>query len=406
LAIIIDEITDVFTDRAASPAALASTTLTSPIRAEVSDELGIWFSSLDVFLSDVFTADPTAKLQLISAVLERCIRLNAQLYAAEDDLNELARVLRDAVQMARCAELKNPSELNAWSMMLGHRLRHIAARQRLIANAEQNGEGCLPEPLRSFAIRPARSEEEAVLALVLPRFSRVLRWLSVVGAMLENDEPLKPALLIFAHVNEQLSELIAYINNRLERFPNEDAELFGALDAASYTASVGLKRVFSKEFAGIISLRATPSIYAGVESAYATLNEGLQHILGGLARIVDPSADVGSMFPNLRVNFERSLVLRQELWSLVRLTRSAEQEPTKAAIELLTRALRKFRSGTIRFLFYKDTETLERFVEEIVVMQQTKDLVPLLHRFGAYLETLFGQVSLRAVLEDHPFERR
>jgi len=30
--------------------------------------------------------------------------------------------------------------------------------------------------------------------------------------------------------------------------------------------------------------------------------------------------------------------------------------------------------------------------------------VPILHRFGAYLETLFGQVNMRTVLADHPFE--
>jgi len=30
--------------------------------------------------------------------------------------------------------------------------------------------------------------------------------------------------------------------------------------------------------------------------------------------------------------------------------------------------------------------------------------VPILHRFGAYVETLFAQVNMRAVLEKHPFE--
>ena len=110
------------------------------------------------------------------------------------------------------------------------------------------------------------------------------------------------------------------------------------------------------------------------------------------------------MFPGLRVNFDRSLVLRRELWALVRLTQIAEQTPEKEQINTLRSALREFAAGTIRFLFYKDTDTFERFVEEILVTQQTKDLVPLLHRFGAYLETLFGQVSLRSVLEDHPFE--
>ena len=36
--------------------------------------------------------------------------------------------------------------------------------------------------------------------------------------------------------------------------------------------------------------------------------------------------------------------------------------------------------------------------------KENKELVPILHRFGAYLDTLFGQVSLRTVLAHHPFE--
>ena len=109
---------------------------------------------------------------------------------------------------------------------------------------------------------------------------------------------------------------------------------------------------------------------------------------------------------SFRINFERSLVLRSELWNLVRLTQEAEQVPERPQIESLNKSLRDFMNGTINFLFYKDTETFERFVEEILVTKQNKDLVPILHRFGAYLETLFGQVGMRAVLEKHPFNAK
>jgi hypothetical protein len=58
----------------------------------------------------------------------------------------------------------------------------------------------------------------------------------------------------------------------------------------------------------------------------------------------------------------------------------------------------------MRFLMYKDWETFERFVEEVLKTQNKKDLTPILHRFGAYLETLFGQVNMRGVLASHPFQ--
>ena len=240
--------------------------------------------------------------------------------------------------------------------------------------------------------------------MILPRFGKILKWLSVVGKMLAADEPLKPALLIFSSVNEQVRELVGYINNRLERFPNEEAELFLTLDAASYTASIELKKVYTQELAGLASLRPSPTIYARMETSYSLLNEGFQQMLAGFARLVDPKIKNVDLFPTFKIKFEQSVVLRKELWSLAQLVKAAEIDPAPQKIETLQRSLREFMKETVRFLFYKDTETVERFVEEILVTKQNKDLVPILHRFGAYLETLFAQVNLRAVLEKHPFQ--
>jgi hypothetical protein len=48
-------------------------------------------------------------------------------------------------------------------------------------------------------------------------------------------------------------------------------------------------------------------------------------------------------------------------------------------------------------------ETVERFIEEVLNTTKKSELVSILHRFGAYLETLLGQVNMRVVLVDHPF---
>ena len=276
----------------------------------------------------------------------------------------------------------------------------------LIRAAEDTGSLCLPGVLRKLAANTGfLSPEHAELALVLPKFGVVLKWLSVVGRMLENDEPLKPALLIFARVNEQIFELTGYINNRLERFPDDETEIFTSLDAAAYTASIELKKVYSQELAGISQMRPSPSIYARMETAYALLKEGFEQILSGFARLVDPTAETLDLFPSFRVKLEQSLELRRTLHAAVKVVQAAEATPEREQIDQMQSYLREFMDGTVRYLFYKDTETVERFIEEILVTKQGSDLVPLLHRFGAYLETLFGQVSLRAVLQAHPFEQ-
>jgi hypothetical protein len=43
-------------------------------------------------------------------------------------------------------------------------------------------------------------------------------------------------------------------------------------------------------------------------------------------------------------------------------------------------------------------------MEEAAAARGVVEVTPVLHRFGAYLETLHGQVSMRAVLADQPFD--
>ena len=47
---------------------------------------------------------------------------------------------------------------------------------------------------------------------------------------------------------------------------------------------------------------------------------------------------------------------------------------------------------------------LERFIEEVESARAPGELSQTLHRFEAFLETLFGQVNMRAVLDGHPFD--
>lgn len=403
---------------------------------EIIIELGIWLSGLESFLASGHQSfaegrdtkaqpDTSREFRLVNAALQRCSMLNARLLSSNGgvastqaevtweirfgELAAMSSALRDAALLSEgliTSRSLGSGEWRAWSNMLSHRLASHPVYTKLIRHAEREGDRYLPAPLSELAANDGfLSPDHAELALILPRFGRVLKWLSVIGRMLESDEPLKPALLIFARVNEQIFELTSYINNRLERFENEEAEIFSSLDAASYTASIELKKVYSQELAGVAQMRPSPSIYARMETAHSLLNEGFQQMLAGFARLIDPKADILKLFPNFALKLERSLSLREELWKVVNLVQAAENSPEQREIDAMQQALREFMRGNVQHLFYKDTETVERFVEEILVTQLKKDLVPILHRFGAYLETLFGQVNLRAVLEKHPFER-
>ena len=417
-----------------------------PDSRDAAFELGLWLSGLESFLnirnhsfadenrSAAASRDWTKEFRLTHSTLLLCSKLNFQVgktlrknippvesggkdeledYDAADneseitaeDVHKLSMTLKDSIllneSLLRAAPLRF-GEWTAWSAFLGERLESTDGFEKLVRMAEKSGEEFLPEILRKL-LESRSFGGQTDLQSILPRFAVILKWLSVVERMLEKDEPLKPTLLIFSRIHEQIQEMIAFINNRLLRFTNEENPLFAALDGAAYTASLELKKVYNQELVGLVGIRPTPSVYAKIETAYALLNHSFQQTLVGFAQLVEPNIESHQIFPSFYTKFEQSKILRRDLWHISKVVQSVEHKPEKQAITDLNAQLMDFLNNSLHFLFYKDKETVERFVEEILVTSDKKDLVPILHRFGAYLETLFGQVNMRTVLANHPF---
>lgn len=393
--------------------------------AEMSFELGLWLSGVESFLEfgDRTFADrgqrPDSEtdykrsFRLLHSGFLRCSDYCLRLQKIDGadpafvaEIHELSLALRDLIvigeRLSSGPELKF-ADWKAWKDNVSAKFAAQPAFRKLIGLAELSGENYIPEQLLTLiSNKQMPFTDRSDLNEIVPRFGRILRWLSVIGQMLKRDEPLKPSLLIFAKVHEQTSDLITYINNRLLRFPNEEAELFRSLDAASYTASIELKKIFNQELAGIITVRPANSVYARIETAYALLNDGFQNILGGFARAIDDTVRPGEMFPAIAVKRRQSLKLRADLETLLAAVRSAEQDPINSGGDGLNKHLMEFMSESNGYLFFKDQETVERFVEELLATGDKKDIVPILHRFGAYVETLCGQIEMRVVLaEDH-----
>ncbi len=411
-------------------------------------ELGLWLSGLESFLniqnhafgeenrSKAATRDWTKEFRLTHSTLLHCSSLNFKLAQAikndspnektgteffdeksgdekafeitADDIFSLSMSLKEAILLSegllRAAPLKF-GEWTAWSKSLTEKLKKVSAFEKLIKSAEKTGEHFLPSELQNLLKRKNLSAAtEADLKLVLPRFGKILKWLNVIAQMVKQDKPLKPALLIFARVYEQVHELTEYINNRLLRFPNEEDDLFGALDGAVYVASIELKKVYQHELTGLTDIRPTPLVRAKIEAAQGLLNDSFQQTLVSFAWLIDPSIEAKSLFPAFQTKLEQSLALRESLWRVMNDVQAAEKNPETYPIGELIKKLNIFTDSYMRFLMYKDWETFERFVEEVLKTQNKKDLTPILHRFGAYLETLFGQVNMRGVLANHPFQ--
>lgn len=390
-------------------------------------ELGLWLSSIESFLGtaahpfadklNLRAHDWAGELRLSTSSLVLCSGILDRLTSAAregetsnalsfDESDALSSVVRDAIVLSESlarAQPLNFGEWRSWCRLVVENLHGAAGFEKAVRLAETAGESAIPERLAELIKKDSVPfGERFELDIIVPGFARILKWLHVVEKMLLADEPLKPSLLIFARVYEDTHDLVGQINRRLLRFPDEDAELFRALDSASYIASIELRKVFDQELAGLATVRSAVTVYARVETAFASLRDNIQQILAGIAKLLEPGIDASSVFPAIGAKLETSLKLRDELATMTRLVRASELDASK---EISDAKLRSFLTGPVQTLFYKDRESIERFVEEILRTPDRKDLVPILHRFGAYLETLHNHVNNRAVLAAHQGEQ-
>ena len=399
---------------------------------ELSFELGLWLAGITSFIKsgpqafdkgagESMQRDWAKECRLTHAALLRCSKLNFRLRKATvahsdasadtgitvADLDAFTLVLRDAIvlneSILRGGKL-DFADWRAWADTLSEKLESSPAKQQLVSISQASGASFLPAKLRRLMGESSVGFADDVdLHLILPQFGVILGSLNVVGSMLQRDEPLKPSLIIFSRIYEQTSELITHMNNRLSRFPTEETAMFDSLDGASYTASLELKKVYSQELTGLVGVRPVPTVFARVETACELLSDSFRQILAGFGRVLDPQIQLSDLFPNFNTKLERSLALREHLWKLLGAVQSAEQAPDKKLLDGANAELREFLERTAPFLYHKDKETFERFAEEVFATTEKKDIVPILHRFGAYLETLLAQVNMRTVLANHPF---
>ena len=325
-----------------------------------------------------------------------------------EELTELAVTLKDCILLNEGflrADKLNFTDWVAWSKTLGEKFENVSVFQKLIEASEKESENFLPEKLQKLLnSEKVDASIKTELKILLPNFAKILKWLSVIGKMLEDDRPLKTSLILFSRISKQMQEMIDYVNNLLSRYPDEEDALFDSLDSAAYTASIELRKVYNQELKELVGIRSSPLVYAKVENAYCLLNDSLQLTLANFGQLLDSEMDSSDIFPNLKVKEEQSVILRENMWNVLQSVQEAEKSPEDYPLDSLHKELTDFSNEHLGLLFYKDIETVERFIEEVLLMKDTKDLVPILHRFGAYLETLLGQINMRAVLSNHPFE--
>lgn len=244
----------------------------------------------------------------------------------------------------------------------------------------------------------------ADLVAAFATLTLALENLDLLEPLLRRDRPLKQSLPVFTLVRRQARELSNVIEGRAARASEGQKGLYEALDGAAYALGMELNKVYTRELVGLAASRHAPTIYAKVENSFALLRDCFQQTLICLARLFEPEFDADQLFTNVRGRLEQSLLLREELWTLLELLRRAGRERDRRPVAPLVARLRAFEEGPMRFLMFKDWESFERFAAEVAAARGAAELGPVLHRFSTYLEALFNQINMRAALAEHPFD--
>jgi hypothetical protein len=331
----------------------------------------------------------------------------AQPDVKDDSLLALAAVLGDACASAQLLLELRPVKLHAW-MDLGEGLdRNLSGLEGIKAITQfysRYASASVPVSLLDLTrevVSPGALGRD--MLFIFSSLFRLLEYLRFVESLLRKDQSLKQTLPIFTLVHEEARSLAEFIETRALLTEELDKNVFDALDSTNYAIRMELRKVFGHELVGLSSLRQAHPIYIKVENAHGLLRDSFQQSVVGLAQLFNPDLDGAQLFDTFRTKLEQSLALRRDLWTLLQLVKRSESQPGSEIESLLSR-LAWFREGSLRYLMYKDWEACERFMEDVEAARGASELTAVLHRFAAYLEALSGQVNMRAVLFNHPFD--
>ncbi len=326
--------------------------------------------------------------------------LGASLPALNEALND-GSLIGDGLLRAAAIQFGGWSGLRS---MLARELERSEAARRLSAAACDRTPDGLPKPLLALAGRLTPDELGEDFLNLFSAFMRSLEHLRFIELSLRKDGHLKQLLPVFALVHDETRELLDLLENRALHVEGAGKNILDALDGTAYAIRMELRKVYEHELVGLCALAHPQQVYAKVENAHGLLRDCFQQSVVALAQSVEPGLDGSRLFTSFSTRLEQSLALRRDLWRLLEQVRRTGGEVGPYPKAMLLERLAAFSSGSLRFLMYKDWDAFEHFVEDVESALSESELQTVLHRFEAFIETLFGQVNIRAVLSEHPFD--
>lgn len=229
--------------------------------------------------------------------------------------------------------------------------------------------------------------------------ARLLGYLNLIETDLHQGRAGEETLSVFALVRVESLALLDFIETDALYLTESTEEVRNVLDGTGYAIGLELRRVYEGELDGLRDTKQDSQAHAKLGHAHGLLHNCFQQSTIALGRVFDSALDGAMLFDDLQSRREQSLALYDDLRTLIEIVRRAEADDNYSESSLLE-SLINFLGGSMRYLMFKDWDVYEHFVEQIMDASTNAERAPVLHRLGCYIETLTGQVRLRAVLSD------
>jgi hypothetical protein len=272
--------------------------------------------------------------------------------------------------------------------------RHAKFAGRLNLNVPEttcgNHANQVVEEISSPAVRE-------IVGTVFEDLLRLLECLSLIEIHLRQVDAASETFALFQIIHDEARALVKFISEDALTSEAISEELSETLDGITFAINHDLQRVFENQPGGD---NTTAQVVVGqLFRAHDLLTNCLQQSTISLAITFDRDLDGTKLFDNSDMRYRQSIQLCEDISTLLELVETFARSQGAADFSNLRTRIEIFRNESLECLMYSDWPQFEGFCEKINLPEiSSHELESVLHQFRCYLETLLGQVRMRAVL--------
>lgn len=246
--------------------------------------------------------------------------------------------------------------------------------------------------------RITSSDVRGIVDVVFSDLLRLLECLTLVERYLRQADAADQTLALFQIIHDEAQLLVAFIREEGMNSPAMNEDLMDVLDGISFAVNHDLQRVFESEAQVNFTMNAH-AVVGKLYRAHDVLTNCLQQSTITLAMVFNPQLVGTRLFNNSDMRYRQSLQLCKDLSDLLQIIPACETDYDEVAMARLSAGIQRFRDESLECLMYSDWPQFESFCGRIESAgSDHSNLDSVLHQFRCYVQTLLGQVRMRAVL--------